>query len=85
MYLLTLLTLMAVRAVCSGAAQWRQMSATDKTPYQKLAEGDKARYRQQKAELMQQQMLEQVSSAQELPASLPVYDYNSDGTCNTRI
>jgi len=69
------------------------MSPEQKAPWKCLAEESSFRYRQQKAELERQQMLESVTSAvqQQLAEEdeLRFYRYeestDSKGTCNTRI
>jgi len=51
---------MAVRAVCAGAALWRQMTPEERQQWVILAEAGSRRYRQQKAERARRAMLNYV-------------------------
>ena len=56
---------MAVRAVCAGAARWREMLPDERQPWAILANAESCRYRQLKAEKARQNMLLYVSNAAE--------------------
>ena len=64
---------MAVRAVCAGAAWWQAMSASERLPWQKMAEESSCRYRRQKEERERRLMLKYASEQAQVAAYLRSY------------